>query len=431
MKLVRRKFIQESTYLDFEKQRSMEVESTVISVIEAMYEKILVEGDTAVLEYAKTYDGYMGETLRVSKEEIEEAVRMTDDDFLRILNRAKEQITNFHQHQKEVSFEFEQDGIRLGQRITPLTSVAIYVPGGTAVYPSSVLMNTLPAKIAGVQRIVMLTPVGADGRVSSDILAAAAIAGVDEIYKVGGAHGVIAAALGTSMIPRVDKIVGPGNIYVAMAKKYMFGHVDIDMIAGPSEIVIIADEHANPAYIAADLMAQAEHDVMASSLLITPSKMLVARVEAELSLQIASLSRKSIIEESLQKYGGVILTNTLEEAVECSNRLAPEHLEILSDQSESILEQVKHAGSIFLGAYTPEVLGDYMGGPNHVLPTNGTARFSSPLGVYDFVKRSSYSYYPKEQFLNYAADVQTFAKREGLTAHAKAIAIRLPMEGEK
>ena len=316
----------------------------------------------------------------------------------------------------------------MGQMVRPIERVALYVPGGTAAYPSTVLMNAIPAKLAGVKDLVIITPVKADGKVNPVIVAAAKVSGVDTIYKFGGAQGVAAIANGTETIEKVDKIVGPGNIFVATAKKLSYGVVDIDMVAGQSEVLVIADEKTNPKYIAADLMSQAEHDKLASAMLVTTSKELVEKVNVELKRQVAYLSRKEIIEESLKNYGGAILVKNLKEAFDVSNYLAPEHLEVLVENPVNTLPSIKNAGSIFLGEYSPEPLGDYMSGTNHVLPTGGTAKFYSALGVYDFVKYSSYSYYPREVLETFKDDVQTFAKSEGLDAHANSIAVRFEEE---
>lgn len=409
--------------------RQNETDTNVVKTVEAMITDIRVNRDEALLRYAKQLDGFDSETIQVSQAEIEAACSRIDERFMEILKRAQKQITEFHRHQIENSWMIHKpNGVVMGQMVNGLNRVALYVPGGTASYPSSVLMNAIPARLAGVKEIVILTPVNADNKVQDEILAAAFVAGVDTIYKVGGAHGVIAASLGTKQIPKVDKIVGPGNIYVATAKKMMFGTVDIDMIAGPSEVTVIADQNANPAYIAADLMAQAEHDVLAQSILITPSKSLVAAVNEELEKQIQLLSRKAYIAESLQNLGAAIIVENIDEAIAVSNQIAPEHLEILVENPMTYLPRIVNAGSIFLGSYTPEILGDYMGGPNHVLPTNGSAKFYSPLGVYDFVKRSSYSYYPKAVLETFKDDVIEFANREGLDGHAHSMNIRFQEE---
>lgn len=385
-------------------------------------------GDKALLKYCRQFDGFEVDNLQnliVSKQEIMEGVSSVGKDFIRILERTKEQLIDFHQHQIAQSWSIYKDnGVIMGQIVRGLQRVALYVPGGTAAYPSTVLMNAIPAQLAGVQHLMIMTPVKKDGKVNPAILAAAYVCGIEEIYKVGGAQGIAAAAIGTATIPRADKIVGPGNIYVATAKKCCYGRVDIDMIAGPSEILIVADEKANPRYIAADLMSQAEHDPLASAILVTPSQTLVDQVNEQLKLQMTTLSRTQIIEASLADYGGAILVEDIEEAFAIANELAPEHLEVLVDDPLTTLPFIQNAGSIFLGEYSPEPLGDYMSGTNHVLPTGGTAKFYSALGVYDFVKYSSYSYYPKSVLKTFQDDVITFAKKEGLDAHANSIAVR-------
>lgn len=405
-----------------------EVNDAVLKIIE----DINTRGNEALFEYCLKFDGYKindESDLVVSEAEKEEALKQIDADYMRILERTKDQITEFHKNQIDKSWSlFKDNGVIMGQMVRPIERVALYVPGGTASYPSTVLMNALPAKLAGVKDLVIITPVKEDGKVNPIIIAAAKVSGVDTIYKFGGAQGVAAIAHGTQTIKKVDKIVGPGNIFVATAKKLSYGLVDIDMVAGPSEVLVIADENANPKYIAADLMSQAEHDKLASALLVTTSKELVAKVNDELKRQIAYLSRKEIIEESLTNYGGAIIVNNLDEAFEVSNYLAPEHLEVLVENPVNTLPQIKNAGSIFLGEYSPEPLGDYMSGTNHVLPTGGTAKFYSALGVYDFVKYSSYSYYPKNVLGEFKDDVVKFAKSEGLDAHANSVAVRFEEE---
>ena len=405
-----------------------EVNDAVLKIIE----DINIRGDEALYEYCLKFDGYKitnKNDLIVSEAEKEEALKQIDANYMRILERTKNQIIEFHKNQIDKSWSLYKDnGVIMGQMIRPIERVALYVPGGTASYPSTVLMNALPAKLAGVKDLVIITPVKEDGKVNPIIVAAAKVSGVDTIYKFGGAQGVVAIAHGTQTIKKADKIVGPGNIFVATAKKLSYGLVDIDMVAGPSEVLVIADENANPKYIAADLMSQAEHDKLASALLVTTSKELVAKVNDELKRQVAYLSRKEIIEESLTNYGGAIIVKNLDEAFEVSNYLAPEHLEVLVDNPVNTLPKIKNAGSIFLGEYSPEPLGDYMSGTNHVLPTGGTAKFYSALGVYDFVKYSSYSYYPKNVLGDFKDDVIEFAKSEGLDAHANSIAVRFEEE---
>lgn len=418
-----------ATKLDSRKESvNKEVNEAVLKIIEDINER----GNKALYEYCLKFDGYQindEKDLIVSEIEKEEALKQIDADYLRILERTKEQITEFHKNQIDKSWSlFKDNGVIMGQMVRPIERVALYVPGGTASYPSTVLMNAVPAKLAGVKDLVIITPVKEDGKVNPIIIAAAKVSGVDTIYKFGGAQGVAAIAHGTETIKKADKIVGPGNIFVATAKKLSYGLVDIDMVAGPSEVLVIADENANPKYIAADLMSQAEHDKLASALLVTTSRDLVAKVNGELVRQMAYLSRRDIIEESLVNYGGAIVVDNLNEAFDVSNYLAPEHLEVLVDNPVNMLPKIKNAGSIFLGEYSPEPLGDYMSGTNHVLPTGGTAKFYSALGVYDFVKYSSYSYYPKNVLGEFKEDVIKFAKSEGLDAHANSVAVRFEEE---
>lgn len=418
-----------ATKLDSRKESvNKEVNEAVLKIIEDINER----GNKALYEYCLKFDGYQindEKDLIVSEIEKEEALKQIDVDYLRILERTKEQITEFHKNQIDKSWSlFKDNGVIMGQMVRPIERVALYVPGGTASYPSTVLMNAVPAKLAGVKDLVIITPVKEDGKVNPIIIAAAKVSGVDTIYKFGGAQGVAAIAHGTETIKKADKIVGPGNIFVATAKKLSYGLVDIDMVAGPSEVLVIADENANPKYIAADLMSQAEHDKLASALLVTTSRDLVAKVNGELVRQMAYLSRRDIIEESLVNYGGAIIVDNLNEAFDVSNYLAPEHLEVLVDNPVNMLPKIKNAGSIFLGEYSPEPLGDYMSGTNHVLPTGGTAKFYSALGVYDFVKYSSYSYYPKNVLGEFKEDVIKFAKSEGLDAHANSVAVRFEEE---
>ena len=418
-----------ATKLDSRKESvNKEVNEAVLKIIEDINER----GNKALYEYCLKFDGYQindEKDLIVSEIEKEEALKQIDADYLRILERTKEQITEFHKNQIDKSWSlFKDNGVIMGQMVRPIERVALYVPGGTASYPSTVLMNAVPAKLAGVKDLVIITPVKEDGKVNPIIIAAAKVSGVDTIYKFGGAQGVAAIAHGTETIKKADKIVGPGNIFVATAKKLSYGLVDIDMVAGPSEVLVIADENANPKYIAADLMSQAEHDKLASALLVTTSRDLVAKVNGELVRQMAYLSRRDIIEESLVNYGGAIIVDNLNEAFDVTNYLAPEHLEVLVDNPVNMLPKIKNAGSIFLGEYSPEPLGDYMSGTNHVLPTGGTAKFYSALGVYDFVKYSSYSYYPKNVLGEFKEDVIKFAKSEGLDAHANSVAVRFEEE---
>lgn len=418
-----------SSRLDSRKELiSKEVNDTVNAILE----DIRIHGDTALIKYCQTFDGYQiknKEDFIVSEQEKIDAMKSIDQNYLRILERTKQQIIDFHQNQIDKSWSlYKENGVMMGQMVRPIERVALYVPGGTASYPSTVLMNAIPAKLAGVKDLVILTPVKQDGKVNPIIIAAASVCGVNTIYKFGGSQGIGSLAYGTKTIKKVDKIVGPGNIFVATAKKLCYGVVDIDMVAGPSEILIIADGKANPKYIAADLMSQGEHDRLASAMLVTTSETLIDKVNSELKRQIEGLSRKEIIKESLTNYGGAILVDTLQEAFDVSNYLAPEHLEVLVENPVTMLPKIKNAGSIFLGEYTPEPLGDYMSGTNHVLPTGGTAKFYSALGVYDFVKYSSYSYYPKAVLASFKEDIVAFANSEGLDGHASSINVRFEEE---
>ena len=382
-------------------------------------------GDKAVLNYNLKFDKADLTSLLVSQEEIEEAFAMVEPEFLSILEQAAENIRAFHSKQVRNSFVIaDKPGIILGQKVTPIEKVGVYVPGGTAAYPSTVLMDTIPAKIAGCPTIVMVTPPGADGKINPVILAAAKIAGVDMIFKVGGAQAVAALAYGTESIPRVDKIVGPGNAFVAEAKKQVFGLVSIDMIAGPSEILVIADGKSDPAHVAADLLSQAEHDRLASAVLVTDSAALAEQVSAELEKQIPLLPRAEIARASIDNNGKIIVAETLMQGIEISNEIAPEHLELMVDDPFAYLDAVKHAGSIFMGRNCPEALGDYFAGPNHTLPTSGTARFSSPLSVDDFVKKSQFTYYTADALKAVADSINCFANKEGLQAHGKSAMIR-------
>lgn len=412
--------------------RKDDISKQVNDAVNDIIADVKENGDKAVMKYCRKFDGFMiddPQDFIVTKQEILDGVSSVGKDFIRILERTKQQITDFHQNQIDKSWSlYKENGVIMGQIVRGIENVALYVPGGTATYPSTVMMNAIPAKLAGVKNLVIITPVKEDGKVNPTILAAAYVCGVDRIYKVGGAQGVAAVAYGTNMIDKVDKIVGPGNIFVATAKKNCYGIVDIDMIAGPSEILIVADDKANPEYIAADLMSQAEHDKLASAILVTTSASLVDKVNDELKRQMSYLSRTDIIQESLQNYGGAIIVDDIKDAFDVSNYLAPEHLEVLVENPMQTLPLIKNAGSIFLGQYTPEPLGDYMSGTNHVLPTGGTAKFYSALGVYDFVKYSSYSYYPKEVLATFKDDVIKFAKLEGLDAHANSVAVRFEEE---
>ncbi len=385
------------------------------------------QGDAAVFSYTRQFDGadiHAG-NIRVTDEEIQEAYRLVDEKLLAVIRKAKVNIRTYHEKQKQYSwFDSEDSGIILGQKVTPLHTVGVYVPGGKAVYPSSVLMNVIPAKAAGVNRIIMATPHSADGTVYVSTLVAEKEAGVDEIYKVGGAKGVAAMAFGTESIPKVDKIVGPGNIYVALAKKAVFGYVSIDSIAGPSEILVLADDTANPRFVAADLLSQAEHDEMASAILITTSETLAEKVSEEAARFTAELSRKEIIQKSLDQYGYILVAETMEEAIEAANDIASEHLEIVTENAFEVMTKIRNAGAIFIGEYSSEPLGDYFAGPNHVLPTNGTAKFFSPLGVDDFIKKSSIISYSREALAPVYQDIVQFAECEKLTAHANSIRVR-------
>lgn len=408
------------------------INKNVNEAVEEILENVKNNGDEALIEYAKKFDGFNISDINdiiVKKEEIDAGANAVGENFIRILNRTKQQITEFHKNQIEKSWSiYKENGVIMGQVVRPLKRIAVYVPGGTAAYPSTVMMNVIPAKLAGVKEIIMVTPVKEDGKVPDVILAAAKVCGIETIYKVGGAQAIGAVAYGTKTIKKVDKIVGPGNIYVATAKKLVFGTVAIDMIAGPSEVLVIADKKANPRYIAADLMSQAEHDKLASAILITTSEELAEKVDKELERQLAYLERKEIIEDSLDNFGATIIVKNLDEAFEVANEIAPEHLEILVEDPISQLPKVQNAGSIFLGENSPEPLGDYMSGTNHVLPTSGTAKFYSALGVYDFVKYSSYSYYPREILKTFKDDVVEFANLEGLDAHANSIKVRFEEE---
>lgn len=400
---------------------SQDVSATVSEILQEVRKK----GDQALQYFTKKFDQAEITNFRVEDSEIETALQSTSADFLKILEEAKKNITVFHEKQLQRGFiTTDEKGIVMGQRVIPLDSVGVYVPGGTAAYPSTVLMDVLPAKIAGVEKIVMITPPNKEGNIPTAILAAAHIAGVDEIYKLGGAQGVAALAYGTETIPSVDKIVGPGNIYVATAKRMVYGIVDIDMIAGPSDILIVADETSEPSWLAADLLAQAEHDTLAQAVLVTTSQTIAEKVQEELTIQLAELPRKPIAQASLETNGKLIVAENVTEALEIANRIAPEHLELCVAEPFALLGKVKHAGSVFLGHHTPEVLGDYFAGPNHTLPTEGTARFYSPLSVDDYIKKSSYLYYSKEALQGASDSVIEFAETEGLSGHARSMAIR-------
>ncbi|MEO1772759.1 histidinol dehydrogenase [Candidatus Enterococcus ferrettii] len=405
---------------------SVDVSTTVSEIVT----KVKTGGDQAIKQLTKEIDGVELADLRVAAADIEASVNEISSELLAVLKKAKENITAYHEKQVRQGFvSTSEQGIVMGQRVLPLETVGVYVPGGTAAYPSTVLMDVLPAKIAGVKRIVMITPPSKEGKLAPAILAAAHVAGVDEIYQVGGAQGVAALAYGTETIPAVDKIVGPGNIYVATAKRMVYGLVDIDMIAGPSDVLIVADDSANPEWLAADLIAQAEHDPLAQAILITTSESMIQAVDQAVQQQLVDLPRQAIAQQSLDNNGKLILTRDLDEAISLANQVAPEHLELAVDQPFGLLGKVRNAGSVFLGHYTPEVLGDYFAGPNHTLPTEGTARFYSPLSVDDYVKKSSYLYYTPEALAEAGPSVELFAKTEHLDGHARSMAIRL--KGEK
>ena len=402
-----------------------DVQADVSGIVSEIIENVKANGDKALLEYCRKFDGADLQSLEVSQEEIDEAFAAVDPEFIRILQDAASNIRTFHEKQVRNSFIIsEKDGVIMGQKVMPIEKVGLYVPGGTAAYPSTVLMDTIPAKIAGCQEICITTPPGADGKVNPVILAAAKIAGANRIFKTGGAQAVAALAYGTETIPKVDKIVGPGNAFVAEAKKQVFGMVAIDMIAGPSEILVVADGRSNPVYVAADMLSQAEHDKNASAVLVTDDMDFAKAVSAELERQLALLPREEIARVSIDNNGKIIVADDLMKAIDIANEIAPEHLELCVDQPFDYLDKVKHAGSIFMGRYCPEALGDYFAGPNHTLPTSGTARFSSPLSVDDFVKKSQYTYYTKEALEKVAYDIAYFAAKEGLDAHAKSATIR-------
>lgn len=398
-------------------------ESVVNEIIQAVREK----KDTSVLAYTKKFDGWAckRENLKVTEEEIKEAYKLVDPQLLRVMRESAKNVTAFHENQLTNSwFDAKEDGTILGMKILPIEKAGVYVPGGKAAYPSSVLMNVLPAKVAGVSKIVMTTPAGKEGKVNPATLVAADLAGVHEIYKIGGAQAIAALAFGTETIPKVDKITGPGNIFVALAKKACFGYVSIDSIAGPSEILVLADETANPRYVAADLLSQAEHDELASSILITTSEDLAKKVSEEVDAFVQELSRTEIMRKSLDNYGYILVADSMEEAIEAANSIASEHLEILTKDPFAVMTKIKNAGAIFLGEYSSEPLGDYFAGPNHVLPTNGTARFFSPLNVDDFRKKTSIISYSKEALEKVHKDIELFARMEGLDAHANSIKVR-------
>lgn len=406
--------------------RTQEISSNILVKVSNILDDVRKNGDAACRQYTKQFDGIDIDEFKVSQAEIETAIQACDPAFMDAMEKAKKNITYFHQAQVQQSYLLQKEkGIYLGQRFLPLASVGIYVPGGRAQYPSSVLMNAIPAHVAGVKRIVMVTPPNKEGKIHPNIAFAAKLAGVTDIYKIGGAQAIAALAYGTESIPAVDKIVGPGNIFVAAAKKLVYGKVDIDMIAGPSEILVIADDQANPVYIAADLLSQAEHDPMASPILLATSQTIIDKTNAELKRQSALLPKREIVEQSLKNYGKSILCDSIEECIAFSNAIAPEHLELMIQDPMSVLSLVENAGSVFMGYYTCESIGDYFGGTNHVLPTSGTARFSSALGVDSFIKKSCFLHYTKEALDSYGSYIIKMAQEERLDAHAQAAKVRM------
>lgn len=405
----------------------MDVESIVSDIIA----NVRKNGDKALFEYTKKFDKAELDSLLVTPEEIEEALNIVEPEFIEILKEAKENIELFHKKQLRSGFEIrKENGVVMGQKITPVDRAGLYVPGGTAAYPSTVLMDSIPAKIAGCKEVVMVTPPASNGKINPAILAAASVAGVDKIFKVGGAQAIAALAYSTETIPKVDKIVGPGNAFVAEAKKQVFGTVSIDMIAGPSEILVVADAKSNPEYIAADLLSQAEHDKLASAVLVTDSEALAKEVSEELEKQIPLLEREQIARASIDNNGKIIVAEDIKTVIDIANEIAPEHLELCVDNPFDYLDSIRHAGSVFMGRFCPEALGDYLAGPNHTLPTSGTAKFSSPLSVDDFIKKTQYTYFTEEALSEVAEDVEYFAKKEGLTAHAKSAVIRTKKDYE-
>lgn len=408
-------------------KRSPDNYSQYEAVVSEIINHVREEGDQAVFACTQRFDHFTltPDNIRVTKQEIEEAYAMLDDELIGVIRRSAENIRSFHSRQLRNSwFDAREDGTILGMKITPIARAGVYVPGGKAAYPSSVLMNVIPARVAGVDEIIMTTPPGADGRINPGTLVAADIAGVDAIYKVGGAQAIAAMAFGTQSVPRVDKITGPGNIFVALAKKAVYGYVSIDSIAGPSEILVLADETANPRYVAADLLSQAEHDELASAILITTSRELAERVSGEVDGFLQELSRAEIIRKSLDSYGYILLAESMEDAIDAANAIASEHLEILTKNPFDTMTRIRNAGAIFLGEYASEPLGDYFAGPNHILPTNGTARFFSPVNVDDFIKKTSIISYSREALERVHGEIERFAESEGLTAHANSIKVR-------
>ena len=422
-----------STLLDDLLKRSPNNYDTYAAAVQETIDSIKNRGDEALFELTKRFDGadIDAGNIRVTAEEIEAAYKAVDPDLVAVIRKAIHNIRVYHEKQRQYSwFDSTEDGTILGQKITPIERAGVYVPGGKAAYPSSVLMNIIPAKVAGVSKIIMTTPPGKDGKVNPGTLVAANEAGADEIYKAGGAQAIAAMAFGTASVPKVDKIVGPGNIYVALAKKAVYGHVSIDSVAGPSEILVIADDTANPRFVAADLLSQAEHDELASAILVTTSRDIAEAVSREIDGFVRTLSRADIITKSLDNYGHILLAENMDEAIMIANAIASEHLEIVTRNPFEVMTKIKNAGAIFIGEYSSEPLGDYFAGPNHILPTNGTARFFSPLSVDDFVKKSSIIYYSKEALKARKDDIMLFAKSESLTAHANSIGVRFEKEGE-
>lgn len=419
----------EYEFIDLLKSRAQNSDKNVIPIVSEIIENVRVNGDKAVEEYTIKFDGKAPLKTEISTNEIDSIISNCDKDYIDTINKAAENIADFHKRQLQQSWlTTKSNGVIMGQRVRGLKRVGIYVPGGTAAYPSSVLMNAIPAKIAGVEEVIMCTPPQKDGTPNPNIIAAAKVAGVDRIFLMGGAQAVAALAYGTKTVPKVDKIVGPGNIFVATAKKLLYGTVDIDMIAGPSEILIIADNSANPKFLAADLMSQAEHDKLASAILLTDSAEIAKKTKIELETQIKKLSRNEIISSSLKNFGAIIVCNDIQQAIDFANELAPEHLEVCCNNPMEYIGKLDNAGSVFLGNYSPEPLGDYFAGPNHVLPTSGTARFFSPLSVDSFIKKSSFIYYTEDALQNHAENVIKFADTEGLTAHANSIKVRFDID---
>lgn len=408
-------------------ERSNVDNSEVLAIVKNIIKDIKEKGDDALISYTNKFDSPLItlDNIKVSEKEIEDGYNTISDELRETFKIAKERIYNFHMHQKEETWTYEKNGEILGQKVTPLENIGVYVPGGKAAYPSTVFMDVVPAQVAGVKNIIMTTPCNKEGKVSDVVLAAAYILGIKDIFKCGGTQAIAAMALGTKTIKKVDKIVGPGNIFVALAKKELFGKVSIDSVAGPSEILVIADENANPKFVAADLLSQAEHDEIASSILLTNSKVLAENVQEQIKTFTEQLDRKEIINKSLDNYGGIIITDTIDTAIDISNEIAPEHLELAVKDPFNYVDKIKNAGAMFLGNYSAESLGDYMAGPNHVLPTIHTAKFFSPLSVYDFIKRTSIIYFDKDAFNKIGKNVATFAHSEGLTAHALAAEVRM------